>query len=42
MLLAWAEDLTRGTRAAEEVGADDPEVVRRAMTVEVLDTDTDD
>jgi hypothetical protein len=42
MLLAWAEDLTRGTRAAEEIGADDPEVARRAMIVEVVDTDTDD
>lgn len=41
-LLAWANDLTGGQRVAEEPGADDPEVIRRGETVEVVDTSTDD
>lgn len=42
-LLAWAQDLTSGeTRITEQADTDDPEIVMRAMTVEVMDTDTDD
>jgi hypothetical protein len=41
-LLAWANDLTGGMRAAEESGANDPEVVLRGETVEVTDTSSDD
>ena len=37
-LLAWANDLTGGLRAAEEPGANDPEVILRGETVEVTDT----
>ena len=31
-LLAWANDLTGGLRAAEELGANDPEVILRGET----------
>ena len=41
-LLAWANDLTGGQRPADEPGADDPEVILRGETVEVVDTSTDD
>jgi hypothetical protein len=41
-LLAWANDLTGGQRVAEEPSADDPEVIMRGQTVEVVDTSTDD
>jgi hypothetical protein len=41
-ILAWANDLTGGQRVAEEQGANDPEVIRQAETVEVVDTSTDD
>jgi hypothetical protein len=41
-LLAWANDLTGGLRAAEELGANDPEVILRGETVEVTDTSSDD
>jgi hypothetical protein len=42
-LLNWASELIHGTPIAEFVaGEPDPEVARRAMSVEVVDTDTDD
>jgi hypothetical protein len=41
-LLAWANDLIGGQRPADEPGADDPEVILRGETVEVMDTSTDD
>jgi hypothetical protein len=41
-LLAWANDLIGGQRPADEPGADDPEVILRGETVEVVDTSTDD
>jgi hypothetical protein len=41
-LLAWANDLMGGQRPADEPGADDPEVILRGETVEVVDTSTDD
>jgi hypothetical protein len=41
-LLAWANDLIGGERPADEPGADDPEVILRGETVEVVDTSTDD
>jgi hypothetical protein len=41
-LLAWANDLVGGQRPADEPSVDDPEVVLRGETVEVVDTSTDD
>jgi hypothetical protein len=42
-LLNWASELVRGTPIAEPViGEPDPEVTRHTMSVEVVDTDTDD
>ena len=41
-LLAWANDLIGGQLPAEEPGVDDPEVILRGETVEVMDTSTDD
>ncbi|MER7542398.1 DUF262 domain-containing protein [Actinomadura sp.] len=42
-LLAWAEDLVRGAEIAGPRDQDpDPEVTRRSLEVDVMDTDTDD
>ena len=41
-LLAWANDLIGGQRPADEPSDDDPEVILRGETVEVVDTSTDD
>src|SRR6185437_8153447 len=41
-LLAWANDLTRGQLPAQEPGTNDPEVIMRGETAEVIDMTTDD
>jgi hypothetical protein len=42
-LLNWASELVREAPSVKRVaGEPDPEVARRALSVEVLDTDTDD